>query len=87
MTVWEVTQHLVKALEVGGEDEAASLLRRVGYLGEVARELAYRLYAICERKKWAKEALAYNGLIVSWSAIASAARQQAATTHVQQELL
>jgi putative DNA methylase len=87
LTVWEVTQHLVKALEAGGEEVAASLLHRVGYLGEVARELAYRLYTICERKKWVKEALAYNGLIVSWPAIASAARQRATMTHVQQELL
>ena len=33
---------------------------------ESARELAYRLFAICERKKWAEEALAYNGLVIAW---------------------
>jgi putative DNA methylase len=87
LTVWEVTQHLVRALETGGEAEAARLLKRVGYLGDVARELAYRLYAICERKKWVKDALAYNGLIVSWPAIAAASRNSVETTYVQQELL
>ena len=40
-----------------------------GDLAEVVRELAYRLYTICERKGWAQEALAYNMLITSWSDI------------------
>lgn len=69
LTVWEVAQQLIRALESGGEEEAAHLLRRVGGLGETARELAYRLYTICERKKWAKEALAYNSLVVAWPEI------------------
>ena len=68
-TVWEATQHLVRRLEEDGENAAADLLRRVGGLGEVARELAYRLYTICERKDWAQEALGYNALGASWSEI------------------
>ena len=35
----------------------------------MARDLAYRLYQICERNKWAEEARAYNGLIESWREI------------------
>lgn len=70
LTVWEVTQHLIRRLEDGGEDAAAELLRRVGGLGETARELAYRLFTICERKGWAQEALGYNALVVAWPAIA-----------------
>jgi len=69
LTVWEVTQHLICAQERGGEQAAAELLRRVGGLGEVARELAYRLFVVCERKGWAQEALSYNGLVVSWPEI------------------
>lgn len=69
LTVWEVTQHLVRILDRGGEAKAAILLGNIGGLGEVARELAYRLYSICERKKWAKEALAYNSLVVAWPEI------------------
>lgn len=70
LTVWEVTQNLMVALETGGEAQAADLLRRVGGLGEIARELAYRLYSICEKKKWPSEALAYNALVVAWPEIA-----------------
>jgi putative DNA methylase len=64
--VWEVTQQLIKRLESSGESGAAELLAQVGGLGDVAKDLAYRLYAICERKKWAKDALAFNSLVTSW---------------------
>ena len=70
LTVWEATQHLILALESGGESKAAEMLRTIGGLGESARELAYRLYSICEKKKWASEALAYNALVVAWPEIA-----------------
>lgn len=67
--VWEVTQHLIKRLETGGERAAADLLAQVGAEGEVARDLAYRLYSICERRKWAKQAMAFNALVTSWPEI------------------
>jgi putative DNA methylase len=67
--MWEATQHLVKALDEGGEAAAATLLARLGGVGETARELAYRLYAICDGKKWAKEAGVYNALVASWPEI------------------
>jgi putative DNA methylase len=70
LTVWEVAQYLIKRLQEGGEDAAAELLRRVGGLGDAARELAYRLYAMSERKGWAQEALAYNSLVGAWPEIA-----------------
>ena len=41
----------------------------MGSNAEVARDLAYRLYLVCERKKWAQEALAYNALVVAWPQI------------------
>jgi putative DNA methylase len=85
VTVWETTQHLIKRLEEGGEDAAAELLRRVGGLGEAARELAYRLYTVCERKGWAQEALGYNALVVAWPEIQRLAA--AATTPAQEALL
>lgn len=69
LTVWEVTQHLIRALDEKGEQGAAALLRKVGGQGEVARDLAYRLYTTCERKKWAQEAQAYNSLVVAWPQI------------------
>ena len=42
---------------------------------EVARELAYRLYTICERKKRAQEGLSYNALVQSWPEITRLARE------------
>jgi putative DNA methylase len=70
---WEVCQYLCRALESGGEQAAADLLRRINaaYAGaaETARDLAYRLYVLCERKKWAQEAISYNSLVVSWPEI------------------
>lgn len=66
MNIWEATQHLVKRLEEGGEEKAAALLNQLGSTAEIARDLAYRLYSLCERKKWAQEALAYNALVSVW---------------------
>jgi len=66
-TIWEITQHLIRRLESDGEEAAAALLRQVGSgLGETAKELAYRLYLICDRKGWAKEATSYNALVTVW---------------------
>ena len=42
---------------------------------EIARELAYRLYTVCERRKRAAEAMAYNGLVQSWPEITRLARE------------
>src|SRR5439155_19947257 len=69
LTVWEVAQHLIRALETGGEATGANLFKRVGGLAEVARDLAYRLYTTSERKGWTQEALAYNSLVVAWPEI------------------
>lgn len=70
-TAWEAAQHLTRRLHTGGEAAAAELLRRLGAgYGEQARELAYRLYSICERKGWAQDALPYNALVVAWPEIA-----------------
>lgn len=73
--VWEAAQHLVKALDEGGEQAAAELLAALGGVGETARDLAYRLYAICDAKKWAKEAGMYNALVASWPEIRRKAAQ------------
>ena len=83
LTDWEVVQHLIRALGTEGETGAARLLARIGERGEGARDLAYRLYGICERKKWAEEALAYNGLVVSWPEITRLAAENPSGTEAQ----
>lgn len=77
LTIWEVTQHLIARLKAGGEQAAADLLRKVGGMGEMARDLAYRLYSVCERKGWTEEAIAYNSLVVAWPEITKAAAEGA----------
>jgi putative DNA methylase len=68
-TVWEATHHLIERLNVHGEEGAALLLAKMSPdLAASARQLAYRLYAICERKGWADHARDYNALVISWSA-------------------
>jgi putative DNA methylase len=74
--VWEALHHLVRALNQGGETAAAALAARLGSRADAARELAYRLYILCERKHRAQEALAYNALVQSWPEIQRLASEQ-----------
>lgn len=77
VTAWEATQHLVRALDKSGESGAAAILAALpGSVADQARDLAYRLYTTCERKKWAQEALAYNSLVIAWPEIAKLAVQR-----------
>jgi putative DNA methylase len=50
------------------------------------RQLAYRLYTLCERKGWAEEARSYNDLVTSWPAIVEAS-QKAGTPAKQLTML
>ena len=75
LTLWEAVHHLIRVLEAGGEAAAAELAAKLGAKAEIARELAYRLYVIAERKKRAADALAYNALVQSWPEIMRLARE------------
>lgn len=66
LTIWEATQHLIKRLDEQGEGAAGALLTTLGDSAEAARVLAYRLYTVCERRGWAEEGRAYNGLVIAW---------------------
>jgi hypothetical protein len=61
-----VDRETEKRPEAGGESVVAALVAKLGAKLEIARELAYRRYTVCERKKRAAEALSYNGLVQSW---------------------
>ena len=76
LTVWESVHHLVRVLN-RGEEPASEVVGRLGGVAEPARELAYRLYRICDQQNRPQEALAYNALIQSWPELANLARQQA----------
>jgi putative DNA methylase len=77
--VWEVTMHLVKRHQEHGEEAASDLLRQVGGLGDAARDLAYRLYSICDKKNWASNGLMFNALVTSWPEIARPAAGESPT--------
>jgi putative DNA methylase len=86
LTAWESVHQLVRVLEAGGEPAAAELVAKLGRNAEIARELAYRLYTVSERKKRAQEALAYNGLVQSWPEIMRLARQGVTSKQSQTEM-
>jgi putative DNA methylase len=51
------------------------MLAQLGNLEEVARDLAYRLYSLCDRKGWTQ---VYNSLVISWFEIARLALEKSA---------
>ena len=75
LIAWEAVHHLVRVHDKEGEDAAASLMSKLGPNAEAARELAYRLYHICDRKNRSQEALGYNALVQSWPEVARLAQQ------------
>jgi putative DNA methylase len=69
-TVWEATHHLIERLNTHGETGSAILMTQLAPdMAAEARNLAYRLYSICERKGWADHARDYNALVISWAGI------------------
>ena len=84
LTVWEMVHHLIRVLETDGETAAAAVVDKLGNEAETARELCYRLYTLCERKKRAAEAVAYNALVQSWPEIIRLARNKATPGKLQQ---
>lgn len=77
MPVWEALHQLIRALKSGGESASGALLAALGGKAEAVRQLAYRLYTLCERLGQAEDARAYNELITSWTGIESAAAREA----------
>ena len=86
LTVWEMVHQLIRALEYS-ESTAAALMTKLGTRADIARELAYRLYTVCERKKWAQEAMAYNGLVQSGPEIARLAQELKDNMYKQQNII
>lgn len=79
--IWLLCQQLTHAMETGGVEACAQIVSpMLGSNAERAKDLAYRLYTLAERKGWAQEGYAYNALVVAWREIQSrAAELQQAT--------
>jgi putative DNA methylase len=86
LTVWEATHHLIRSLD-SGEQMAAALLKKLGAMAEVARDLSYRLYTVCERRKWSQDAIGYNALVLSWPDLKRLADEQRDLGPAQRELI
>jgi putative DNA methylase len=87
LTVWEMVHHLVRALEAGGEPAAATIAAKLGSKAEAARELCYRLFNLCERKKRTAQALSYNALVQSWPEIMRLAQESGKASPAQAALI
>jgi putative DNA methylase len=74
-TVWEMTHQLLRIYyyEKKGDEATAALLRKIGARGDVARDLAYKLFTVAENKKRTAEAQAYNALVLGWPELAKIA--------------
>jgi putative DNA methylase len=83
--VWQVLHQMILSYNKQGDSGAAKLYAALLAKIEAARQLAYRLYTLCERKGWAEDARAYNELVTGWSGIESAAASKVPSS-VQQTL-
>lgn len=77
LPVWEALHHMIRVYQTEGDSGAATVLAAVARMAEPARQLAYRLYTMCERKGWAEDARAYNAVVAGWGAIEQAAAKVA----------
>lgn len=87
MPDWEIAQYLIHELDQKGELGAAALLAKLGDRAEAARDLAYRLYSLCDKKGWTQEAIAYNSLVISWPEITRLASEVKTRSPIQTTLL
>lgn len=86
-TVWLLCQQLTRAMTTGGVLACAQIVvNMMGSNTEHAKDLAYRLYTVAERKGWAQEAYAYNALVIAWPEIQSRAAELQATKPEQLSL-
>jgi putative DNA methylase len=83
LTDWGALHLIIRSLESSGETSAAEIAAKLGNRVEVARDLAYRLYAICERKKRSQEAVSYNAAVQSWPEILRLSREGGAPRKTQ----
>ena len=85
--IWLLTQQLTRAMAKGGIEACAEIVFSMyGSNTENAKDLAYRLYTIAERKGWTDEAYAYNTLVVAWPDIQNRAAEMKADVPEQLNL-
>ncbi|MBW7926627.1 MAG: DUF1156 domain-containing protein [Fimbriimonadaceae bacterium] len=88
LTVWEMTHHLIRLYHVegAGDGPTADLLRKLGGRADAARDLAYRLFSIAERRKRSADAQGYNALVLGWPELARLTQEAPKTRLADGEL-
>lgn len=82
--VWAATHLMIERLNTYGERGVAELLASLPPdLAANARQLAYRLYSIADRKGWSALARNYNALVISWNESQAQAQDLRKTTERQ----
>ncbi|GAA1276566.1 DUF1156 domain-containing protein [Sphaerisporangium rubeum] len=81
ISVWEVVMHLAKRLDELGIEAAGQLMAaaKTRLDLDTAKELAYLLFAISNKRSWAKTALLFNSLGSAWTEIERASHDAALT--------
>ena len=77
LTVWEMLHYMIRVYKEG-EAPAAALLSKLGDKADAAKELAYRLYGICEKKKRSAEGQLYNEIITIWPDLVARSKEATA---------
>lgn len=76
VSVWLLCQQLTYRMEKEGVEGCAKVVANMyGANAERAKDLAYRLFTIADRKKWTQEAYAYNSLVTAWFDVQSRAAE------------
>lgn len=73
--VWEALHHILRVNQAS-ETAAGALLAKMPEKTEAIRQLAYRLYTVCERKGWAEDARQYNNLVAGWKSLLDTSRKE-----------
>lgn len=69
-TAWWAVMQMAKALDTGGEEAVAKIMASLNTeVVESAKALCYRLYDICDRKKWSADGRIFNELITCWDGV------------------
>lgn len=85
MPIWEVLHQLIRSHQSKGEAAAAKIVTAVPHASETARQLAFLLYTMCERKGWAEDARPYNDLVTAWLSIEKQAREEEQAGQIEAE--
>lgn len=83
--VWEALHHIIRTYEQS-ETASGALLSKMTDKAEPIRQLAYRLYTLCERKGWAMEARMYNAVVTGWRFIQEESRRADRNQEAQDDL-